>query len=368
MYRKNVCAILFNEEGKVLGCNRVNEMEQYQFIQGGVEDTDTDVVKAALREIKEEVGLDPEDVTFVGEVHPPSGDPKDFRYDLRPSAGLRRQGFVGQEQRMLLFYAHTSVLDKISLVPPAHLKGAKQEFDRVEWLTFSDFLDKAHWEKHLLFALLGRTVPPKIAAYLQQRRQNHCSDTEKKTKQSELAGALCAIIFTEASLVLGCRRVNEIEQYQFVQGGIEDTDSGILHSALRAIESQVGLPPEEVTLASEKSFDTNSHQNDNLRRHWASSFGQELLLLLLYTRRSAAPFAAYVLVPPYPTQSQCLVGIRFDKVEWGTLENLVGKTQVGGDSLSTAACSSENGITGPKDPETLISSLILTSGPSVEAF
>lgn len=85
MYRANVCAIIFNEQKQVLGCRRIGSShnvaraQHYQFVQGGIESNDKNVVTAALREIQEEVGLTSAEVTFVQEILPPSGDPKEFR-------------------------------------------------------------------------------------------------------------------------------------------------------------------------------------------------------------------------------------------------------------------------------------------------
>eukprot|EP00796_Vickermania_ingenoplastis_P008801 gene8801-6187_t len=167
MYRNNVCAIIFNEEGKVLACRR-RRAKNYQFVQGGVEQTDPDIVEAALREIHEEVGLQPPDVTFVAEVMPPSGNPAEFRYELAPSANLRRYGYVGQQQRMLLFYASSAVIDKVVLIPPPELKDARQEFDAVEWMTFEDLLARGHPAKLGLFQKLATLSPPLIQAFVQQ--------------------------------------------------------------------------------------------------------------------------------------------------------------------------------------------------------
>lgn len=180
MYRANVCAILFNENEEILGCLRMPSRRNpgrglhYQFIQGGVERDDRNIVLAALREINEEVGLLPSDVEFVQEILPPSGDPKEFRYRLAPESNLRvRHGYEGQEQRMLLFFAPASVIHRVVLVPPPSSgKGApKQEFSKVEWMTFQTLKCKGHPEKLKLFEKLSHLAPPIMKAYLAKRKE-----------------------------------------------------------------------------------------------------------------------------------------------------------------------------------------------------
>lgn len=170
MYRPNVCAILFCEDSRVLGCRRVRHTE-YQFVQGGIEKKDTDIVTAALREMEEEIGLTAADVTFVAEVPPPSGNPAEFRYTLHEGANLRRFGYVGQEQRMLLFYAPSTVSSKVVLKPPASMKGVLQEFDGVEWMTFEEIVARCRPEKLELFKKLGVLCPPIIEQYVKQLQQ-----------------------------------------------------------------------------------------------------------------------------------------------------------------------------------------------------
>ena len=64
-YRLNVAMIVFNEENKVLLCRRKNS-ENWQFPQGGV-DGDEDITEAMYRELNEEVGLLPEQVTITAQ-------------------------------------------------------------------------------------------------------------------------------------------------------------------------------------------------------------------------------------------------------------------------------------------------------------
>jgi len=177
MYRPNVCAIIFNEQKKILGCRRVgndrhpDRPQYFQFIQGGIESTDKNIVEAALREIHEEVGLTSADVVFVQEVLPPSGDPKEFRYRLAPQSNLRlRHGYEGQQQRMVLWFAPSAVLQRVVLVPPPTMEGSpQQEFDHIEWMSFPELLAKGHPEKLGLFEKLAFLTPPMMEAFLSAR-------------------------------------------------------------------------------------------------------------------------------------------------------------------------------------------------------
>ena len=64
-YRPNVAVIIVNLSGKVLWCQR-KQHDGWQFPQGGIDKGETPV-EAALRETKEEVGLDEHDIEIVYE-------------------------------------------------------------------------------------------------------------------------------------------------------------------------------------------------------------------------------------------------------------------------------------------------------------
>ncbi|ESL05737.1 hypothetical protein TRSC58_06602 [Trypanosoma rangeli SC58] len=167
MYRKNVCAVIFNEDLFFIGCRRIHG-DRYQFVQGGIEKGDTDVLQAAYREVQEEIGLLPEDLHFVGEILPASGDPREFRYELRSTANLRRFGFQGQEQRLMLFFTQSDNIKKANLIP---LKGsgALQEFSQVEWMKIEDIVERCPREKTHIFLAVAKLGLPMAKAFLQSR-------------------------------------------------------------------------------------------------------------------------------------------------------------------------------------------------------
>ncbi|RNF26716.1 putative NUDIX hydrolase, conserved [Trypanosoma conorhini] len=167
MYRKNVCAIIFNEDLFFLGCKRINS-DLYQFVQGGIEKRDTDLLQAAYRELQEEIGLLQEDLQFVGEILPASGDPREFRYELRSTANLRRFGFRGQEQRLMLFFTQADNIGKVNLVPPKG-SGALQEFSHVEWMKIEDIIARCPKEKAHIFIAVRNLGLPMAKAFLRSR-------------------------------------------------------------------------------------------------------------------------------------------------------------------------------------------------------
>ncbi|KAH9584127.1 NUDIX hydrolase domain [Trypanosoma melophagium] len=169
MYRKNVCVVIFNEDLHFLGCQRIHQTE-YQFVQGGVESEEDghDVLRAAYREVREEIGLDPQALCFVAEIPPPNNDPHAFRYTLRPGANLRRFGYIGQEQRLLLFFTPAQNINKMCLIPPPD-SGALQEFTHVAWMTIDDILKCCPAEKRHIFHAVATLAPPLARAFLQKR-------------------------------------------------------------------------------------------------------------------------------------------------------------------------------------------------------
>ena len=167
MFRKNVAAVIFNECGDFLACHR-KDRKSWQCVQGGVEDEE-DVVAAARREIFEEIGLNSKEhgIRFVGEIPPPDGDPAKLRYLLPKFAGakIRAQGYIGQEQRLLLFYAPSSSTAFVQVVPVRD-SGLKQEFCKVQWMNMSQFLTKVSEYKQHIFDVIARDGLPMVHSFL----------------------------------------------------------------------------------------------------------------------------------------------------------------------------------------------------------
>jgi len=73
-YRLNVGLIVINDTGKLLLCKRKN-INSWQFPQGGI-DFGESPLKAARRELYEEVGIKKEDVNLI------SSTDEWFKYDV----------------------------------------------------------------------------------------------------------------------------------------------------------------------------------------------------------------------------------------------------------------------------------------------
>ena len=211
LYRPNVAAHVFNERGEFLACLRM-DARGWQCVQGGVEKKDKDIVKAALRELEEEVGLTIEaGLVYVGEVHPPTAselvkiaalsgllktkkmackptpvvessreteeeddDVPDYRYFRYTYPGHNpRRTRLGQEQRQLLFFLPSMNIDRVTLVPNADKFGPKvtQEFREVRWMDYETLFKHVGAHKEHIFAYvflkaLGM-MKPVLAAYSQ---------------------------------------------------------------------------------------------------------------------------------------------------------------------------------------------------------
>jgi 8-oxo-dGTP pyrophosphatase MutT (NUDIX family) len=111
-FRNNVAAlILVGEENppRVLACERA-EGGGWQSVQGGVEPNDSDLEAAIVREIGEEIGVAPSDVTIEGR----SRYWRRYRFPPEVVARWKRptHGHAGQEQMWFLArIASTEVAD-----------------------------------------------------------------------------------------------------------------------------------------------------------------------------------------------------------------------------------------------------------------
>ncbi|GET85742.1 hypothetical protein, conserved [Leishmania tarentolae] len=167
MYRPNVCAFVFNETVEFLGCQRMGS-SHFQCVQGGIEAGDADIRLAALREVEEEIGLKPKDLIFIQELPPPNGDPMSFAYTLAANANLRCFGYVGQKQRILLFFTPSENISRVVLLPPPEL-NASQEFQKVEWMPLDELIAKSPPEKVHIFKAVGAVAPAIARAFLKEK-------------------------------------------------------------------------------------------------------------------------------------------------------------------------------------------------------
>lgn len=170
MFRRNVAVVIFNEDSQVLACYR-KDRKGWQCVQGGI-DGDEDVIAAAWREIEEEIGLTADHgVQFVCTVQPPHGDATKLRYLLPKFASpkLRAEGYIGQQQEIVLFFAPRIAAESVRLIPSQEdciARGIKQEFRRVEWMTWEDFLPKTGDIRRHIFSYMAIATPPLMTVFL----------------------------------------------------------------------------------------------------------------------------------------------------------------------------------------------------------
>ncbi len=121
-FRPNVAAIVQNGEGRILIAERNDVAGAWQFPQGGVDPGETPH-GALIREMREEVSLDPRYYEIIGQKGP-------YRYVLPRSR--RKKGFDGQEQQYFLL-RYFGPEDAISV------QTAKPEFRSIRWIHPEEF-------------------------------------------------------------------------------------------------------------------------------------------------------------------------------------------------------------------------------------
>ncbi len=119
-YRPNVAAIIVNEHGEVLLCERADREGVIQTVQGGIDPGETPEM-AIRRELKEELGIWPDQYTLVASL---IGSRRyDWTVDMKER--LKNTGFIGQEQYFFLA--------EVSSTVRFDLNYHHREFRRVWW-------------------------------------------------------------------------------------------------------------------------------------------------------------------------------------------------------------------------------------------
>lgn len=128
LYRSCVGVALFNKSGQVFVGERIDTPGAWQMPQGGI-DKGEDILGAALRELKEEIGTDKASLL---KVHP-----QKIRYDLPPA--LRQKlwagKYAGQEQTWVAMRFEGKDSDIILDA------DARPEFSQWQWVDLKDTLD-----------------------------------------------------------------------------------------------------------------------------------------------------------------------------------------------------------------------------------
>ena len=126
LFRPNVAALLMDERGRLLVCERFKIPGAWQFPQGGVDEGE-DFLEAVRREVEEEVGLPPESY----EVSENRGGYQ-YLYPSRIKKKKREAIFDGQEQT---YYKCLLKGD----APPINLDREPREFSQYRWIWPEEF-------------------------------------------------------------------------------------------------------------------------------------------------------------------------------------------------------------------------------------
>ena len=123
-YRYGVGIILVNDKKQVFFAKRIG-MPAWQFPQGGMKESETPE-DTMFRELKEEVGLNPEDVTILGQTR------RWLRYRLphRLVRHYTKPICIGQKQKWFLL----KLVNQDAQFDLAHT--ADPEFDAWEWVSY----------------------------------------------------------------------------------------------------------------------------------------------------------------------------------------------------------------------------------------
>jgi putative (di)nucleoside polyphosphate hydrolase len=126
-YRPNVAALVVNPAGSLLICERATVPGAWQFPQGGVDPGET-LEQALFREVREEVGLEPQHYEVVGQR-------QGYRY-LYPhqvrGKKIRKHGNHGQEQTYFLCHLKEGA-------PAVNVNQKPREFRAYRWILPEEF-------------------------------------------------------------------------------------------------------------------------------------------------------------------------------------------------------------------------------------
>lgn len=122
--RPNAAAVVINQNGQLLVCERIDSPGAWQFPQGGADEGE-DMRTAMKREVEEEIGIGPNDYKII--------DQKGGYQYLFRSGGKTKGGITyhGQDQTYFLIRLKKGVEPKV--------EQKKPEFSQAKWIDPSEF-------------------------------------------------------------------------------------------------------------------------------------------------------------------------------------------------------------------------------------
>ncbi|GBU10148.1 RNA pyrophosphohydrolase [Gammaproteobacteria bacterium] len=166
-FRANVGIILCNEQKKLFWGHRIGHLDSWQFPQGGIDENETPL-EAMFRELKEEIGLAPDDVEVLGHTQ------GWLKYHL-PQKLVRKNNkhqCIGQKQIWFLL-KHISLENSIVFD-----STGSPEFDNWRWVDYWYPMNQVVQFKQQVYldalselapTLFGASIPPRPC--LKQHRE-----------------------------------------------------------------------------------------------------------------------------------------------------------------------------------------------------
>lgn len=139
-YRANVGIVVSNDRGKLLWTRRVGQ-GGWQFPQGGIRPQES-AIDAMYRELHEEVGLEPSDVSLLARTRDWCRYKLPQRYQRKNSKPL----CIGQKQRWFMLRLDSSE-DRIRFD-----RNERPEFDHWEWVDFATPVQQVIFFKRDVYA------------------------------------------------------------------------------------------------------------------------------------------------------------------------------------------------------------------------
>ena len=139
-FRAGVGAVILNKDGLVLGFERKDFPDEWQFPQGGLDEGE-ELLEAVKREIYEETGIKANAIKLLAEAPYPTV------YEFPEDRKDKRAGHRGQVHRWFLFRLESSD-EAIAL-------GGQEEFCAWKWTSMDEMIESVVSFKKPVYQQLG---------------------------------------------------------------------------------------------------------------------------------------------------------------------------------------------------------------------